>query len=394
MARQEVDMRELKRHRAKKRLARGMKKLLIVLIIAAAAVGVYLTREHWLPFFDGIASRYMSTIQNDGTLAEGNFPLKLTGGVIYQSGELDNAFATLNDTHISIYDTDGGTLSTQQHNYANPIMRTSGRKALVYDSGGSGFRLQSKYKTVYEKSLQENIILARLSNNDSVAVITSNDQFVSIMTIYNGSGQEIYRWKSVEDRVIDVAFTSGGDGCAVTTCNVVSGRIVTSVYRFNFSKEEEQWHSETMSMLGLSGSFLSNGHLAVFGDTACYLLDKDGSIIGQYTYPAQLVGYGTSGDYAALLLENQQRRKGSLVTLDGEDFKELSQVTLETSGKQLLVSGSGAMVLTDRSVDAYSKQGTLAATAEVTPQYKSFRRVGNHIFLIAGESIDRIDFSG
>lgn len=394
MARQEVDMRELKRHRNRKKLARGLRKLVIVLIIAAAALGVYLTRAKWLPFFDGIASRYMSTIQNDGTLAEGNFPLKLTGGAVYQSGEMDNAFATLNDTHLSIYNTDGATLSAQQHNYSNPVMRTNDRKALVYDSGGGGFLLQSKYKTIYEKSLQENIILARLGKNDNAAVITSNDQFVSVMTVYNGSGQEIYRWKSVEDRVIDVAFTSSGDGCAVTTCNAMSGRIITRVYRFNFSKEEEQWRSEAMDMLGISASFLSNGHLVIFGDIAAYMLDKDGSFIGEYAYPAQLIGYGASGDYAALLMDNQQRRKGSLVTLDGDTFQELAHVTLEDTGKQLVVSGSSAMVLTDRSVDAYSKQGTLAATAEVTPQYKSFRRIGNHIFLIAGESIDRIDFSG
>lgn len=69
--------------------------------------------------------------------------------------------------------------------------------------GGTTFSLESKYKNVYTKTVDNNIILARLSSNDNVAVITKSDKFLCIMTIYNGSGDVIYTWKCAEGRIID-----------------------------------------------------------------------------------------------------------------------------------------------------------------------------------------------
>ena len=39
----------------------------------------------WVPKLEGIGSRYQSVTQNDGTLAEGNFPLTISGNAGYQA---------------------------------------------------------------------------------------------------------------------------------------------------------------------------------------------------------------------------------------------------------------------------------------------------------------------
>ena len=71
----EYDLIELQKRRRAKKRKRFIVKVIIVILIVAAGVTAYILRDKWLPFFEGIGTRYQSTVnKNNGELAEVHVP--------------------------------------------------------------------------------------------------------------------------------------------------------------------------------------------------------------------------------------------------------------------------------------------------------------------------------
>ena len=116
--------------------------ILFVLIIGV----IWITREYWLSWFDGIAGRAEDIIVNDGQIDGGNFPLSFgeTGEVVLMSS--GETVRILTDTHINSYDSDGKKLMSYQHGYNEPILKSSVKRSIIYDLGGYSFIVISKNK--------------------------------------------------------------------------------------------------------------------------------------------------------------------------------------------------------------------------------------------------------
>ena len=86
------DMIEKRKRRHK---LRTLRNLLIFLLIAGFCGYLYVQRDMWIPKLEGIGSRYDSVTQNDGTLAEGNFPLTISGSTGYEAQLVDDTLFLL-----------------------------------------------------------------------------------------------------------------------------------------------------------------------------------------------------------------------------------------------------------------------------------------------------------
>src|SRR5699024_4427170 len=134
-------------------------------------------------------------------------------------GNIDKHLAILSDAYLHIYSDDGELIDTRQHAYNNAILETVGKRVVIYEHGGNKFRVDSKYKTVYEKEITDNILFARISKDGVVAVVSSSDTYVCMLTVYDDTGKEIYRVQSIE-RIFDLSFTNDSKGCITVTIDV------------------------------------------------------------------------------------------------------------------------------------------------------------------------------
>lgn len=62
---QEIDIKDLKRKRKLKKRKKFARRLIALLIIVLIGAVIYYTKDRWLPFFDGIATRYLPTEANN-----------------------------------------------------------------------------------------------------------------------------------------------------------------------------------------------------------------------------------------------------------------------------------------------------------------------------------------
>lgn len=380
------DIVELKNR--KKRRKRRVKFLVFLLILAIAG-GLYYYRDTWLSKLKGIGKQYQ-TIINDGRLAEGNFPLEINGGSEYQLQYSEDTVFLLNDAYIYYYNTDGGQLKKRQHAYVNPVLNVSAGNALIFESGGNDLCVENSEKILYSKTFDNTIIFARLSSDGYTAVVTTSENYSCELNVYDNDGKFVYGRNCVE-RINDISFNSDSSGCILSYLGADNGSLATSIQKINFSSDKETWTSPSVDTLGLE-TYGNNGGAFVLGYTACAYIDESGQISSYYEYDGDFAGGDCKSGKAAVILNDDDRRKYTLAIFNGNAASPIL-VDFDEPLKYVLIYDGLTYVMSKEEIRAYDFSGTLRSTAEITDSYNQFRRSSDYIFLMSYNRVDRIDYN-
>ncbi len=375
--------------RKKEKRRRYIIRLIIIAVLALIVGGLYYFRDKWYPKLEGLGEKYQTTIQNNGKLAEGNFPIEITGGSEYQFEITNKIGYLLNDAYIYIYNQNGGRLESRQHGYSNAVMKVSDGMALIYESGGYNFRTETYKKTSFTKKMENIIIFGEISE-DYIAVVTASDKYASVLTVYDRKGKFVYRRECVE-RIIDVSFTNDGKGCLLSFVNASNGALLNITEKISFDKSEPLWISESAETFCIDSFPLSSGGAVVLGEEECAYYDNSGKIINSSVYDGVFDGGAVSGNHTAVITNDEQQRK-YLLTLIPDESTEPIVINSEEVLKDVAIYDGCAYIMTSKNIMAYDFSGQLRSTVEISDAYSSFRRSDDYIFLLGYDKIDRIDY--
>lgn len=390
-----TDVSELRKKRQAKRTKNMLIKTFIVLLICGAAMVAVFTKNMWYPYLEGIMTKIPAAVSsdtNEAELAEGYFPLHIEGGSGYQILKMDNCLALLDDSKFHVYSTDGKIVSEKQHAFANPILSVSGGKALIYDLGGTEFSLESKYKTVYSKTAENVILLARLAENDMAAVVTKSDKYLAMLKVYNPSGEEVFTYYSYDMRIINVTFTDSGKGCILTVLSAEGGELLTRMIRFDFNDTEPKWTSEPVRTLALDVQTANDGSIIMIGDTltACY--SSDGILQATYTYSDPIVDYDCSGNFTVIMTSNSEKRTTKLILISGDNVSNPVVTETDHSAVKVIADSMQAHVLNDSGIVTYDITGQKIAYASLEDDYEDICRIDKYLYLLGYDSVNRINY--
>lgn len=393
-----TDVSMLRRNRKKKKAVSFLKKLIIILAAAAAVAAIVLTKDMWYPKLDGILTKIPAP-ENTAELAEGYFPLSIEGGASYRLLAMDNCLAITDDSHFFVHNTDGKMVFSAQHTFSNPIMTAGDKKILLYDLGGKSFSLYSKYKNIYTKTTDDPILIARIGSGDAAAIVTKGEKYPSELMVYDGNGKNIFNYRSVS-RIIDVTFDSDSSGCYITTIGVSGGYMVSRILYYRFDKIDRDeagdpipvWQTEDVQTLALSVRLFGDNDILLLGDTMCAYYDSSGTFINSYQYKRRLVDYSVEGSTAALIFVNEELRTSELVTLDCTE-NIISNKPLDHEVINVQVSEGTVFLQSAEGIDSYTSAGEPISSVKLDTDYDDFCRMGNYIYLLGYDSINRINFN-
>lgn len=381
------------RHREKKK--RQIRTIVAVLIVAMFAGGAYFTRGKWVPKLESVLYRPKETIVNDGEVKKGNFPLSFDNGSVSSISNTGSYLLCLDKNQLKFYDQDGEESNSFSHNYADPVMRTSDKRVLLYDKGGSSLMVVGKKSEMFTKSVTNRLIMAELASNDNVAVVTSDEKYAGILTVYDGNGREIYKWSS-SAAVLSVTFDESGSGCFVTTYSSKGGMLSSIVRYLKFDSEDPEMVSEPLPVLALQAMKNESGDIWVAGDTAFYRLDSRGRILTTYKYEGTISDFALSESCAAIVLNGIQRRSSELLIFDSSTENDQPDKRVkEADGdpERLKISGSKIVLLKANSIDCYDRFGNLDATAECSSDYSDFVYFGDSVYFCDYREVNKISFA-
>lgn len=385
-----TDIYAMRRRKKRKRI---LKRLGWGLLITLGVLVLYLRRDAWLPTLETIGVRHQSQHQNDPEFADGNFPLYIDGSASYQAGSISGNLVLLGDSYLYIFQTSGARTAARQHTYGSAMLRTAGDYALIYEQGGTRFRLETVRKIHFEKSTNDRILFARVSKNGMTALVTASDTCASRLLVFNAKGQQIYQRDCVEE-LAEITFNSDDSGCYAAAIRVSGGVMQSVIYAYSFSSEEILWTGQPLDILAVSVYNTEGNNLFVLGDTAACYLSSTGVVLSTYVYPDELVsGSCDSSGMAALLLRNTEKRSHSVAILNGSS----KEPVLRTYDKEIrsigMLNGERSVLVQMRSqMLALSAEGTELSRTEIKDGCNSFLRIGNYLFLIGYDQIDRIAY--
>ena len=385
----DVDIVILRRRRKRRR---QMAKFIAFILLASIIFGLYVKRDVWFPKLEGIGSRFQSVKSSGGELSGENFPLNISGGIDYQVGNLNGYLAILSDAYIYIYTEDGELYEERQHAYANAMLQTSGKKALIYESGGNKFRIDNKRKNLYTKKMEQNIIFARISENCNVSVITTSDTYICKITVFDDSGEEIYSRNCVE-RVIDLTFNEDGTGCILATSDAADGEIISKIISVSFDSKKDKWTSDALNTMCLKTYYDRNGIL-VLGDTKCAYYSNKGELLTSYDYPSSLIDWDYRDGKIAMLFENEIKRQNYFTTIDSEKREPNQNEFSNSSANCIRISGGQVLILSKEGIIKYDFNGGGEKNISSESAYEKFILIDNYIFLLGYDRIDRIEYKG
>ncbi len=387
MARKKEDSPEKQKRRHRWHIIRNILIIIILLVIAGL---LYLYRDAWLPRLTGSVDNYNTITQNDGELAEGNFPLTIAGNSGYQINFVGESLFILHDAYLDVYSLHGDEEDSRQHAYHNAALSTSDKYALVYEKNGTSFRLDRKGKNVYSKTIDENIISGIVSDSGTVALITESSSYASAISIYDDSGKRIYQ-RNCTDHVVDICFHDDDAGCFFTTIDANNGIIQSTLTSVLFRQVDTQWTSLPLDTMVVETELTSSNTLCVIGDSSCTYYSKTGEVLGTYTYSGTLISESIENGRIALLVQDDQKREMTLILLD-QSAQDVKTIALDATAQAVLVSDGDAYVMNENNITSYDFSGTAIATVSLEGTYTSFLKEDGYIFLLGYNQIDRIDF--
>ena len=382
---------DIRKERRKRKLIQNIKKIVLVGVVMVLAGVIFFTRGIWSPYVYDILEKTQETIVNDGELAKGNFPIDLGEGSTSSTfTECDEDLVVATDTYITFYNKSADQINSIQHTLSEPVLSASSNMVLAYDLNGYSFSVMTKKGEVFQKTLDNVIISAKISESNYVAVVTETDKYPSYLTVYNSEGKECYKWANGQ-RILSVDFISSGDGAIVSTFNAENGLPTTTLNGISFSNSNKLFTSDKINSLVYGVQKMSDNSIWAVCQDRYVKLTSDGKIDKEYLYKSELISFSSNEDNLSIALESVSEDGTSDLILIESDSEPV-EISVSERIKTIKTYFSHTFVLSDKTISAYNARGKSISMANVKNDYVDFVYIDGNIFFMGYRDINKIEF--
>ena len=378
--------------RVVKKRKKGVLRVVVRLtLVVALLLLAFLVWRNWDTLNPEAVWHWLQVKLAGGEKGDG-YPLPFEGGTVLKMQESGGQLAVLTDSSFLMLNKTAGETVRRTHNYADPLMEVAGGYALVAETGGARWRLETSTSTVIEKQIGNALVTAAVNEDGMVACATDSDEsHVSEIVLFNRKGVEKFHWYSADLLVTDVAISADGKTLAATAVDASGGAIRSTLLVFDVTDAAATPRRVTGLNVMLSAvEVLANGTVAAVGDTEVWLLAPDGTEHRVDLGGQQLLRYSVNGDRVVLAL----RAAGSST---GGQIKELLPdgtvaYTLPFTGayRDLAATSTGALLLTDTAV-LQVENGAVAATFPIAADGLLVAPYGDAVMVLELAQIERFE---
>lgn len=296
------------------------------------------------------------------------------GSLIYStdSEEINEMYAyssgvvMLTDSSVEYLDSNGKRLASNTHRYSQPVMKSNGKTVLLYDKGGTDFRLERDLTVYNDYAVNSTITTAVLGKKNNYAYVLNDDEgYQSHLYVYSYQGKKQFEWGSASDYCIAAALSDNGRNIAVSMLGVENGEYYSKVLLFSFGKTEAVITSVFNDCTVYEIKFINNKTLAALTDNGIFVINKYGGTEKIYDYlPSELVhSDSTSSGLTAVSCARLGNTKDSVVKVFDRRFNEKYELNL-TSETNVCTSDDFVAVFCNESIGIYNAKNKQTADIE------------------------------
>ena len=361
-----------------KKLAVASAVLIVIVIIAANFSSI-------IEPLRGIASRIETKTSEDV-----GFPIKLPGSASYSFDSFGDNFLLLTDTYLYTFGINGGQHYALRHVYSNPNRCSNTKRILLYDKDYGNFSLYSRSSVIYSAVVEEKIVFASLSSNETAAIVTNSDRYSNIIYIYDGNGEWKYTRKFLDENVMNVEFSGDERYIYVSVIGVENGDIYSAVYKYDITNENDAIWSYKLSRPSLPVKMsVGGGKVRVIYDNfAVSLNENSGETAGEKEFQGTVMCCGFSSSRTGVICLDSATNKKVLTILDN-NMNGLSAKAVSPNINRVIAEGDNMYIVESGKLYGFNSQAEIIAEKALKDDYVSFIKIGGSVLLLGYDSVDK-----
>ncbi len=369
-------------------------KILLVIIAAVSIIFVAASSFSNVTFSNitgGVKSFFHNMKRGDGypyeCSAEG--PKNPTGIGSYLAMIDDSTVVFLNKTAKEVfrYDT----------TYTSPDIAVSNGRALVYNRGSSSFVVTGQSDLLYNADdtsgkLDGAIITGNIGKNGNLVFGTWTDEGKSKCVVLNKKlGKEFY-YVFGDDRVLAVTVSDNGKYGACAVFGVENASYYSTVYVFDFGKEEPIQKIRLSGETVVKLDFLRNKSLSVVTDLKrreISVEDKAEENVVDYSAHSLVAVDFDSSSKRSVVCYSKYGSTSNVICAFYKNGNESCRIEDVENVKSVSCNSNTIAVLTDKQILRYSFGGNLKSTIDLTFNVDRISLEASGLYLFSGSNIYR-----
>ncbi|MBR2894244.1 MAG: hypothetical protein IKC03_01120 [Oscillospiraceae bacterium] len=282
---------------------------------------------------------------------------------------LGDDLLVVNPNNIQLIRQDGTVLYDLQTSMNTPMVSVGSKLAAVCDVGGSTVYVLNRSGLVWTHTASTGQICYSSCMNDSdyLAVTEQKSGYKTSVTVYNTSGEPIFRFDSHDNYLGDAVVTNDGKHLIVTALEAKGGSFLSNFIVYDLTSAERISTTALYDGLVLDLIMNKTGYIALC-DRRLVISTSDGEQILNYAYGERyLHNYALTGnDFCTLLLGRYQSSNICQLVTFGMDGTQLATLELteevldmDAAGDRLAVLYNDSLVIYDRTLNEIARlEGT------------------------------------
>lgn len=355
---------------------RGIIRAIVAVVVIAliVAAGAFLA-SRYTPGTANTSDEDSTAAENSALFSESRnskgFPLSFSSNDIVTVGSAGSYVYVVSNEVLFGVSSSGKQKFSEVINYSEPVIKTDGNYALVFDRMSGKFVLCHKGRVIYKgQSINsQQIFTAVVASNGNFAVASRSTGAACLLTYYNKKGEELFRWECSQDHIVSAAVSSNAKNLACAALSAEGGEIVTKVYLLNIYSDKTEWEYSVKGSAAISISFASgNKKLDLLCTDRRVLLDSSSnSVSAESTFSSALLdSHSDQNGYAVTLT----RKFGAINTYELTNYSPDNSVCYiyETDKKvtDIFCAGKKSYVLTQDSIICVSSSGKESKTIHLS----------------------------
>ena len=349
--------------RRRKRHHPVLRFLLRLTLVAAVAAGCLWASRNVESLSPSAMADRLEGWFSGGSRGDG-FPLSVDGDAVLSAGALGDSLALLSDNAFTVYNKNAGETARRLHNYADPLMATSGSYALIAELGGSRLTLEKRSGTVCELTAPGTVTTAAVSANGRIAVATGADKsHTAKITVYDRRGKELYTWVSADLRIVYLAFCADGSRVAAVGVSSHDAKLRSTLTVIPVSGDKAAEYAADDVLL-CAAEFAGTDTVIAVGTDEMWAAAADGSGKTVYSYKdRELSGFAVGSSLVGLVLRPYGSADGGELTVLDTAANERQTAAFSEAFRCLTADGDRLLLLTEGRLRAYTADGVSGDTA-------------------------------
>jgi WD40 repeat protein len=370
----------------------AVRVFLVILIVIIGGYFIYLNRYH--PAIDNLLGGKLK-----GSAFRKPSTLSLDSSSEYQFKVYKDNIIFSNKDGIKAVNKKGEEEWSIAMTLTNPYILTTNKYILVADKGGREVNVVTNYSVVCSKRTEEPIIMAKINESGYFAVVTEEKGYKGKITVFNPNGQELYKWHSVENYIIDLDISLDGKRMAVCTVDTSKGKVSGGVVFFNLNEEKPYAGIVINDTLISNIRFYKDNSLIVIGDNQMVGFSPQGIQKWNISYNDRSLQAFNIDSNDIIVLALSERKGGNFINSDSviEIFNRdgQKQGTYKVDGEIKFLDVEDDLIALNkkRDVCVITPKGVEIAKATSSKDIKDIVLFGNkrEILMVSRNALDVLE---